>query len=156
MAWAASDVSRPAGGNGSEQSDVPEETGQDQETEGNEKSTVVPEAESEPGEETENSVPQNSEMGLLCRMRLRSRKLRSSRLQMRKIVRQVKVPYQKKTGRQKLKGKQLEISGWSVNRRRNFPVSFCLSECLGKREWPLCEQHWRSYSGRSEKRCGCQ
>ena len=67
VTWAASDVSVPPVVTDQEQSDVPEETGdngQDQETEGNEESTVVPEIESEPEEETENSVSQNSENGI--------------------------------------------------------------------------------------------
>lgn len=58
VTWAASDVSPQSIATDQEQSDVPEETGengQDQETEGNEESTVVPEVESEPEEETENS-----------------------------------------------------------------------------------------------------
>ena len=105
VTWASSDVSTPPVETDQEQSDMLEETGengQEQETEGNEESTVVPEEESEFEEETENSE---------------NRRRRADRI----------------------KGKQLEISGWSVNRRRNFPVSFCLSQCLGKREWPLCE-----------------
>ena len=58
VTWAASDVSTPPVETDQGQSDVPEETGengQDQETEGNEETTVVPEVESEPEEETENS-----------------------------------------------------------------------------------------------------
>ena len=117
VTWASSDVSTPPVETDQEQSDMLEETGengQEQETEGNEESTVVPEEESEFEEETENSengiALQNEESD-------RARRRRADRI----------------------KGKQLEISGWSVNRRRNFPVSFCLSQCLGKREWPLCE-----------------